>query len=191
MRTIVIFTFCFVLGFLFLVSCKENCPGFPSHLLDYFPYKQGDILSFNNQYIDTVSFQVLSIYVTKKHSISTCGACACQTPFVFFKTTQISNSNLRAMDMEISAEHQYAKPYIRFALSSGYFDGESMFTSLLYFYEETGKDPFDTKNSALFGETVIIENEIQQISKVTIVKGMGVTEFYDQKYDFQWKSINK
>ena len=82
--------------------------------------------------------------------------------------------------------------YIELSFDGQYLD-EIPIASSFRKYDETSKDPYNPKNSAFFGETVMFDMPTiigQPISMVTIVKGKGITEFYDQHNDFQWKSIN-
>ena len=185
MRTRIIFTLCWVTCF-FLTSCgKINCPAFPEHLVDYLPYKTGDTLSFVNQNNDTISFRVNLVHKDREYTAEKCGKCGgCDNPFYRIATSTF------AIYVVIAK-----KSYIRIEISGFYWDGvaKSSKSSILYTYDETGKDPFDYKNSALFGESVILdilEDNNQPISRATIVKGKGITEFYDRKNNFQWKSIN-
>ena len=189
MRTIVIFTLCCI-SCLLLTSCgKTHCPAFPEHLVDYFPYNKGDSLSFVNQHNDTLSFCVERGGATKKWSFGSNCKCECDTPSAFLFAIQITKPKWTSIETKISVGG-YEKPYISFTLGNGYLDMTTKGYNRLTLFEDTGKDPFDPKNSALFGETVIIEDNDLQISRVVIVKGKGITEFYDQKYDFHWKSIN-
>ena len=89
----------------------------------------------------------------------------------------------------VLAGNNDSKPIIEIRISNGYWDYSSNGISKLSFFDETGKNPFDPENSALFGETVVIEDESKNISAVTIVKGKGITGFYDQKHNYQWISI--
>jgi len=190
MRTIVFFTFCFITCCV-LDSCneKKDCSGFPEHLADYYPYKAGETLSFVNQHDDTVSFRVGGVDMTMNHSIEKCGKCACEPPAFYFGATESNQES--GFEGTISLWGYPANPCITFKISNNYWNPDFEYSSILIFVKETEKDPLDTKNNALFGETVIIEDENQQVSKVTIIKGKGVTEFYDQKHDFHWKNIKK
>ena len=218
MKAKIIFILCCV-SCLFLTSCKKtHCPGFPEHLLDYFPYQNGEIFSFENQHNDTLSFWVREIMVSKKRILSynRCGKCGggnCDNPwFSFIAHCLISKS--RADEMGISfievingklitnetlngaigvAYDNREKSYITISIPDAYCDFDYTYFrgGSSYVLEESGKDFFDPKNSTIFGDTVIFENSENQISHVVIVKGKGITEFYDQKYDFQWKITQK
>ena len=176
MKSRVVFAFCCI-GFCFFTSCWKHCLGFPKHLIDYFPYKKDDTLSFVNQHNDTLLFLMSSFSVSKEHRGSTCGKCACDPPALIFDAIDVDKKWAKRIRGEI---------YIWSDKSTIMSD---FWGSKLTYYEKTDKNPFDSKNSAFFGETVIIENNYGQISRVTIVKGKGITNFYDQESDFQWESI--
>ena len=215
MKKKIIFIFC-CLGCLFIASCGKKCPGFPTHLVDYFPYREGDVFSFVNQHNDTLSFWVRESWVSKEHTLSyfnKCGNC-CGSPNTSFVALRLISKSLAA-ELGIAHDKEVGGLVISSAVLSGgmqviyddsgqttirveildsYWDFD--YTNALgllefSFYDESGKDPFDKKNDALFGETVIIEDELKQISSITIVKSKGITGFYDKKHDFKWKSIKK
>jgi len=212
----VIFITFFCIGILFLSSCgRIHCPGFPDHLKDYLPYKKGEIFSFVNQNNDTLSFWISDANISKKHTMerdNDCNDC-CASPGSSFTAHRLLSKSLAKElgivyekeagggligycqgSMSIACDCQDgSNTSIRFEIVDYYWDldytspGKSKFSLL----ELSGKDPYDPNNSSLFGEIVVIEDEMQNINKVTIVKGKGITGFYDQKHDFQWRIIKK
>jgi len=174
----------------FAACGRTHCPGFPEHLSDYNIYKTGDTLSFVNQHNDVLSFRVWSTSFTKKSSYGMFCGCECSDPQSLSSATTLSLAF--SLLWTINAGIYGSKPCIHFRLD-GYSWNSGAFSkaSFLYLYDETGKDPFDPKNSALFGDTIIIEDNSQLINRVIAVKGKGITGFHDQVNDFQWKSINK
>ena len=212
MRTKIIFTL-YLIGCFLTASCGKNCPGFPEHLVDYFPYREGDVFSFVNQHNDTLSFWVRESWMSKERTLRPSSKSdGCGSPCSSFTALRLISKSLAE---ELGYVHQEeidgliistavlsggiqiayddgGKTFIAFSIIDSYWDfdyGNGLLG--LSLYDETGKDPFNPENSALFGETVIIEDESQQINKVIIVKGKGITGFYDKKHDFHWKSINK
>ena len=186
MKTKILITFSCI-GFLFLASCKEDCPAFPDHLVDYFPYRIGDSLLFVNQNNDTILFRVSEISITKESSISKCGKCKCETPELFVRAY---SQYFTMINMGIFTHYEYFRIY--FGIENGYLDGIRNAGSKLEDIFTTVKDPFDPKNSSLFSGTVLLDTPMysdQQISKVIIIRGKGITEFYDQKFDIHWKII--
>ena len=179
MRTRIIFILCSI-SYLFLTSCgRTYCPAFPEHIVDYFPYKENDTLLFVNHNNDSVSFVIDLIGKTEDHSYGWRCGCSCSNSYVL--------ESFPSLHVEIFID---GKACIYISLSNGYFDRTDLTRSRLILCEETGKNPLDLQNSDIFGETVLIEASDQQISSIVIVKGIGVTEFYDRKNNFQWKSIN-
>jgi hypothetical protein len=165
-------------------SCKEHCPGFPEHLVDYFPYKKGETLSFVNQHDDIVCFRVSNVNVNEERSKSSCGKCSCGTYRTYYEIIPVTEQQCM-QGIQITVSVGGTKPYIFLNLFNCY----PLKTSTFIFEEETGKNPFDPKNSALFGDSIVIVDENQLISKVIIVKGKGITVFYDQVQDCQWENI--
>jgi len=189
MRTKIIFILCCVC-YLYLTSCgKTHCPAFPEHLVDYFPYNKGDSLLFTNQHNDSVLFIISTIGKTQAHSFEKRCDCACDPPIFSFGASKLKQE--LGIEGTISLSGYPTKPHIIFTISNNYWDSDFVpFDSKLTFIEESGKDPFNPQNGALFGDTVIIEDNSQLVSRVTVIKGKGITEFYDQKYDLQWKIIH-
>lgn len=188
MKTRIIFRLC-CLSSLFFTSCgSTDCPGFPEHLVDYFPYQTGDTLSFVNQNNDSLSFCISAIEKTEDWSFGWGCKCSCNS-FLFFEASDPIKRTI--VKGGIEGIYPNGKPYIHFELSNEYLEGTILTSCQLYLYEETGKDPYDPKNSALFGETVVLESLENQISRVMIVKGEGIIGFYDQKYNFQWETVKK
>ena len=90
-------------------------------------------------------------------------------PNAYLRTIQISEPKWTGMEVTISTKDNNLKPYISVEIGGEYFSGDNTWGTSLYFYGETGKDPFDPKNSALFGDTVILENSKSQISRAVII----------------------
>jgi len=181
-------------GFLCLTSCgKIHCPGFPEHLLGYLPYKIGDTLTFVNQHDDTVSFRVRRTEVETEHTVKSCGECACGYPYFSFVTEGCKDSFKGGIDIV----NKQTKSILWIQIQNCYFDnGDGLFqnndgyrTKGSDFRTETDKNSFDKNNNAIFGTYVIFEDDNYQINKLIIIKGIGIVEFYDQKYNFQWKNI--
>ena len=214
MKSRVVFALCSI-GCWFLSSCgRIECPGFPEHLVDYFPYKTGNILSFVNQENDTLTFWIREFAISKEHTLpyslkATCSdlfecsfialrliseSLADEVGIIHQDGGQVISSEIIHAGISVYSENRDNKNSIWFSISDSYWDFDYIDTAGiidLISTEESGKNPFDIQNGALFGETVILEDAYKLISRVVITKGKGITEFFDQKHNFQWKSIKK
>jgi len=179
----------------FLISCEKektkDCPGFPPDVAEYFPYHSSDSLIFVNQHNDTISFHVNTIQITEKHTITTkvgrkfC-ECACMDPVFNFDANYINCS------IYSSEKGDFPETKITFTLENSYWNNSvSSEEKYSVLGKKIEKYSDDITNSAIFGDTVRLTNNGQQISHTVIVWGEGIIEFYDQKNDFQWKSIKK
>jgi len=200
-------------------SCTGKiCPGFPDHLVDYLPYRTKNIFSFENQDNDTITFWVREVVKYTEYRTNpgtkTGNTCKSFLTLKFIAHRLISESlaeelgygplsdkvgKLVVSSIILTGEiviytDNREPPKINIQLDDHYLD----FTTInpfgpseFYFYAEKDKDPFDSQNRALFGDSVILENPEIQNSRVVIVKGEGITDFYDQKHDFHWKKIKK
>jgi len=185
---------------LFLASCGKGikCPGFPKHLVDYFPYHENEVISFVNQHSDTLSYRIGKPNASQKYALRKNDDCCDEPLFSILALRQRSplevlGFNTPQLWVSMSVANDCVPiTSIGVSINNFYWDDDYINggTSALSLVDRKGKDPFDPKNSAIFGETVVLENSKQQISRVVIVKGKGITEFYDQKYDFQWESTN-
>jgi len=171
---------------LFLASCgRTYCPAFPEHLIDYLPYKTGDTLSFVNQYNDTLSFYVDGTGMLKEYSEPKCGKCKCGPPYF--------SVSLEGGWLEFVIGYA-SSIFINISLDECYFTNQVtcyLTTGNLETYFEYIKDWQNPKNGPLFGDTITVESSHSPITQAVIVWKKGITEFYDQKYNFQWKSIKK
>ena len=189
MRTRIIFSLCCI-NCLIFTSCMKHCRSFPEHLVDYFPYNRGDTLCFVNQNKDTLSFLVSEFSKTEESSESRCGTCDCEVPTYSIDTYNREHQ----INMDVSIQ-LYRIPRITFVFRklSGMVGSPDQ-VSVLEFYDKTCKNPFDAKNSTLFGDTVIVNIPLygdQEIDEATIVKGKGIMSFHDRKKNIRWENIKK
>jgi hypothetical protein len=173
-----------ILGAALSTACSStvDCPGFPENLVDYFPYQVGDTLRFVNENNDTLAFDVsLAGYtkpVTRKEKgglFTDCGDCAmCADPESGFESSR-SNYGL-----------------IRGGI---YFSGGAAYIQVVFDvdvwpdrYDVFTKDP---QNGA-FGDTIVWnKTDARRVNHLVVVKGLGITEFYDLITNNLWKRIGK
>jgi len=185
------------------ISCGEktqDCPGFFLSAKDYYPYKVGDVLVFVNQHSDTISLHVDNTYIVEKHTIVTktgrkYSKCACEEPSFSFRTTYLSGN------MNVSETGNYPRSYpntnIVFSLDNSYWDNSPLTKEIIEYYgyysvleKKINEYPVNTTKGSIFGDTLSLSvTGGRQISHAVVVWGKGITEFYDQRYDFQWKVL--
>ena len=164
-----------VIVILLAISCKEDCPAFPKHLIDYYPYKTGDILKFENSNNDTIEYIVRGISITEKHSIDGgCSKCACEGPLLYFLAEDMNydsiNGEIIGGIINLNIHYNY-----------------------LVAYANKNKDFFNPKDSLLFGKTVILEplpHNQGNISYAKVIKGEGIVEFFDTDNNWLWKKTD-
>ena len=181
-----IFTLC-CMSYLFFCACEETyCPAFPDHLIDYYPYKVGDVLKFENQNNDTISFYVNGVKATTQHFVyqrwfSKC--CSCEGPrLVFSAGDGVYDGALTGLIAIYSSTR--SQWHIRMELFGDY---------AIAYADQDKEDPFNPKDSLLFGKIVTLKphsHNLRTISYATIVKGEGIVEFFDTKTNYLWKKIN-
>ena len=72
--TLIIFTITVMAS----ASCrKTNCPAFPPHLVDYYPYHAGGILRFTNSENDTIAVKINNVETSGKESFAWNCGCSC------------------------------------------------------------------------------------------------------------------
>jgi hypothetical protein len=167
----IIIAFCCAVTMLLSTSCKqEECPAFPEHLIDYYPYKVGDTLKFANQNKDTISYYIGEFNISPKHTSTRYGICG--SPELNFRASQkhfIGNISIGRINMEIGPSYG------------------------IHALADANKDPFNPKDSLLFGKTVILEpapHNKKNIDYVKVIKGEGIVEFFDNETNYLWKKIN-
>jgi hypothetical protein len=172
-------TSCDIVGGIF--SKDVNCPGFPEHLVDYYPYKQGDTLKFANQNNDTISFTVSSVAKSQEETIEAALGCGGANFYVYttkWDSFYIFMSIVLTLKPVINCDFIYDNPF-----------GQTIYP-YDYFWVATTKDPFDKKNAALFGNTIDLNKpDATRINHVVVNKGHGIVEFFDKKFNCAWKRI--
>jgi hypothetical protein len=174
---------------LFTTGCqKRNCLGFPEHLVGYYPYAKEDILQFTNPQNDTLSFLIENSWKTEAQSYR-CEKCACDYPSLNFYTGYDRNYTTKDsfyINGNILLQNGNSILSCLFYQVRHVNGGEDYFSKT-----ETTLDAFNPNNPALFGDTVVLikENAIR-INRVVIVKGVGITEFFDTERNCLWTKIN-
>ncbi|MDR3236145.1 MAG: hypothetical protein LBT48_05385 [Prevotellaceae bacterium] len=158
-----ILTFCSVALF---AACRDNCPAFPDHLVDYYPYQLGDTLKFTNQKNDTVmDFVIIEWRKDKDHTIPWGTDCACGSEYTF-RTSLYDGIGIRVTISALTESTTYL--FVHFNI------GESHFS----IRNADGK-----LDSLPFGNPIVFEDTTRRI---VVVYGQGITEIQDKTTDYLW-----
>jgi hypothetical protein len=161
-----LFTACF--------SRTQDCPGFPEYCTDYYPYKKGDTLKFTNQYNDTLAFDVIAVTSSEGYTEDNCAKCDCMAAlYGFAASSEKTDINGR---ITVNLNERNSLAWITWSLK----------------FNEHSDLSFQTSMSiASLKETVIMENFNAKIRWAVVVKGDGITEFFDAENNYLWQKINE
>jgi len=157
-----------------VACCDQHCKGFPEELTDYLPYKQGQIITFVNEYDDTLSAKVENTWKTNPYVEKSCkGACGATYGFVASCLPNIYEYKKLDINMDV----MYAS------------DNSQGLQIRCFFQFNTDADNFIiglTKNE--LDDIINIDNEqVYRIKQIEIHKGKGITNFSDKNLNCTWK----
>lgn len=163
-------------------GCKDtHCPAFPAQLIDYYPYRTGDVLKFSNDRNEVLTMEVNFDYTSGEESFAWNCACACEAEHTF--STEFSEST------ELSVEGKIYTGDNSVTLRCKFNDWNTTDT---YYLQKDNINPFASENSNLFGGTVTLEDaKANRINNIVIVKGEGIIEFFDIKNNCTWKKVKE
>ena len=165
-QTFIIFT---LMGFLtaLMSSCTYTNPAFPEEIRKYFPYEEGQLLTFKNADNKTEQYNINSVFIDKeeKHPWN----CKCErhdASMVFggHKTRRIEGS------VYAFAQTEHIENGLNIDISFKNMDGDSVSS----FSKIIPCDPFSESVVNDIGDTIVIANEL---GDVTIVRNEGIIEY--------------
>ena len=147
-----------------VLGCQRYCPKFPDNLEDYIPYATGETLIYTNQLNDTLKFTVSEIWKDGETSYGCGSKCACNA-LKSFKADTDSFS----MRMSMNVGENYISVDIDIC-------NDNLSIS----------SPHTDFNPELSFEHLLENRYPYRFNKVKIVKGKGITELWDEKYNCIW-----
>ena len=167
-----------------LVSCKDTqCPSFPTKLKEYYPYSNGTLLQFKNSNNDTLRMKVIKEWSSDSYSYEWNCKCVCGAD-AGFNTESDPKYSLKLMGVISYFDED------NFSILSCNFDDAQLSSDKFEVQKEIG-NPYDGGSIELFGDTIFIEKrDYQRIGNVRIVRGKGITEFWDKKQNCNWVKID-
>ena len=176
-----------IISALIFQSCQIHCSAFPEWLCKYAPYKEGNTVSFKNEKDSVIKLKVTKFYKSEANSFSRNCKCSCVGDLsVGLKNEQLAlnihfylnenrgNQGVGAIDnIAVSIEN----------LDRG-------ITGLSYKDDFSGINPYDYGSEQKLGDTIALQNTKDiDFSDMVIVKGKGLTEFYDKENNCTWKFV--
>ncbi len=154
---------------------RVNCSAFPEWFCQYAPYTEGSLIRYTND-TDTMSFDIKSVYKGKEYKNDVGCKCQCSN---YFTAEGLTNDSI--------------KLYILISLSEtsfGYGINCNISDDASYIGSKCDKNPFKEKNFAEFADTLRLDNQYnKRFSDMIIVKGKGLTEFYDKDNNCTWRLV--
>ena len=167
-------------------GCKDtHCPAFPPHLVDYYPYRIGDVLKFSNPENDTMSLKINFVETSDKFSFGWNCKCSCE----FAHSFQTEIDPLTPPGWMYLEGRIYGSEDDRMSIMCHIND--SHIGDHLYL-DKKNINPHVPESSHIFGDTLSMEDvKARRFNKVVIVKGEGIIEFYDLEGNYIWKKVKK
>ncbi len=173
----------FVVIVLSLSGCKEtDCPAFPSSLVDYFPYTNGDELKFMNTNNDTLILKIDKYWTSDSYSFDWNCKCSCEAEAGF------DTNGTDKYSIKIQGRIHFYNESNTSILGCNFYDAQ--LSNDNFEIEKTIKNPYSDKFMESFGDTVVMErSDYNRFGSVTIIKGKGIVEFWDSKQNCNWMKI--
>lgn len=164
---------------LLFASCTYTNPAFPEKIIKYFPYEEGQLLTFKNADNKIEQYNINSVFIDKeeKHQWN----CKCKRNHAFMdfggkKTRRIEGS------VYAGTQTEHSESGLNINISFKNMDGDSVssFTKII------PCDPFSESVVNDIGDTIMIANEL---GDVTIVRNEGIIEY--TIYGTKWTLVEQ
>ena len=180
-----------IISALIFQSCQIHCSAFPEWLCKYAPYEEGNTITFANENDSTIKLKVENKDKTEKYSFGKNCKCVCDchnyTSLKMFTTAEQQEKLqiLLICDLDVGrrSPEKYEIIPINFhvSISDGY-RGDDVYTTL------NVVNPYEYGSEQKLNDTIVLQNETTKyFSCATIVKGKGLTEFYDKENNCTWR----
>lgn len=167
-------------------SCQVHCSAFPEWLCKYAPYEEGSTVSFKNENDSVIKLKVTNFYKSEANSFSRNCKCSC----VGDLSVDLKNEQL-ALNIYFSLSENRGNQGIgaidNIAVSIANLDKD---IAAIYKDDFPGINPYDYDSEQKLGDTITLQNtKNDKFFNMVIVKGKGLTEFYDKENNCIWKFV--
>ena len=154
---------------------RVNCSAFPEWFRQYAPYTEGTTIKYSNG-TDIMKFEIKTLDIGKEYKNPIGCKCICENDLF---VNGISNDTT-SFWIHINLQETYFKFYYRCKISND----QCGYMSI------PEKNPFKEKNFEKFEDTLRLDNQYnKRFSDMVIVKGKGLTEFYDKENNCTWRLL--
>jgi hypothetical protein len=188
-RHIAIIVALLIISALLFQSCRVHCSAFPEWLCKYAPYEKGSTVSFKNENDSIIELQVIEFYKSEAHSLSRYCRCGCG---VHMLAVLISEQMLIEINFYLDAKEskQDVGAINNINVSIRSFDNDIAVVGQSYKDDFQGINPYDYGHEQKLGDTIVLQNKkYDDFSDMVIVKGKGLTEFYDKENNCTWRLV--
>ncbi|GEM_PF-3435523 len=168
-------------------SCQVHCSAFPEWLCKYAPYEKGSTVSFKNENDSIIELQVIEFYKSEAQSYSRNCKCGCEGDMLaalyskpmkieinFYLDEKWGNQGGGAINKIVVSIKSLSKDL----------------GGLSYKDDFSGINPYDYGHEQKLGDTIALQNTKDiDFSDMVIVKGKGLTEFYDKENNCIWRLV--
>lgn len=168
-----------LLGFMMtlLSSCTYINPAFPEELRKYFPYEEGQQLTFKNVDNEIEQYTIKHVYVNKEEKHTWNCKCKRDDAHMYFedKTGRIEGS------IYAQTKTKYIESDLQIEISFNNADGDNQKS----FSKSIPCNPFSETIIKDLGDTIVLTNENDS---TIIVRNRGIVEYNIE--NIKWKNVN-
>ncbi len=168
-------------------SCQIHCPAFSEWLCKYAPYEKGNTVSFKNENDSVIKLNVTEFYKSEAHSLSRYCRCGCGVHMLaVLHSEQLTIEINFYLDAKEGKQDVGAINKIVVSIKSL---GKDL-AGISYKDDFSGINPYDYGHEQKLGDTIALQTKkYDDFSDMVIVKGKGLTEFYDKENNCTWRLV--
>ena len=171
-----------IISTLIFQSCQIHCSAFPEWLCKYAPYEEGNTVSFKNENDSVIKLKVVEFYKSEASSFSRNCKCACGSDLIVtLKSEQMAITISFSLDEDRGNQGVGAirNMYVNINASGRFYKDDF-----------SGINPYDYGHEQKLGDTIALQNtKDDDFSDMVIVKGKGLTKFYDKYNNCTWRLV--
>lgn len=168
-------------------SCQVHCSAFPEWLCKYAPYENGSMVSFKNENDSVIELKVIEFYKSEAQSFSRYCKCSCEGYML-----AALYSKQMAIEINFYIDAKEGKQDVG-AINKIVVSIKSLgkdLAGISYKDDFSGINPYDYGHEQKLGDTIALQTKkYDDFSDMVIVKGKGLTEFYDKENNCTWRLV--